>query len=332
MNIQRNFQLQDYNSFRTKANAKIFAQPQTINELKALLNKYPNEEKLILGNGCNLFFTKDFDGLVIKPMMSGITILNENDEYVEIEVGAAEDWDKLVNFCVRNNWSGIENLSLIPGSVGAAPVQNIGAYGTEVKDVITQVNTIEITSGQIKTFDTFDCRFGYRNSIFKETRKYIITSVVFRLNKSFIYQEKYVDLKNELKDISSPSLQQVRDAIINIRRRKLPDHIEIPNAGSFFKNPIINNGEKEKLLKKLPNAPIYEVDQNLFKTSAAFLIEKAGYKGKQNGNVGTYKNHALIIVNHGTNCGQDISNFKQEIQDAVKTKFDINLEAEVWIF
>lgn len=332
MNIQRNFQLQDYNSFRTKANAKIFCQPETIIELKAILNEYPKEEKLIIGNGCNLFFTKDFDGLVIKPMMSGITILNENDEYVEIEVGAAEDWDKLVNFCVRNNWSGIENLSLIPGSVGAAPVQNIGAYGTEVKDVIKQVNTIEITSGQIKIFDTFDCRFGYRNSIFKETRKYIITSVVFRLNKSFIYQEKYVDLKNELKDISSPSLQQVRDAIINIRRRKLPDHIEIPNAGSFFKNPIINNGEKEKLLKKLPNAPIYEVDQNLFKTSAAFLIEKAGYKGKQNGNVGTYKNHALIIVNHGTNCGQDISNFKQEIQDAVKTKFDINLEAEVWIF
>lgn len=332
MNIQHNFQLQDYNSFRTKAIAKSFAQPYTIDELIEVLNQYPNEEKLILGNGCNLFFTKDFDGLVIKPMMSGINILEENDDYVEIEVGASEDWDRLVSYCVSNKWSGIENLSLIPGSVGAAPIQNIGAYGTEVKDVITGVKAVNISSNKTIVFDNNDCSFDYRNSIFKQTREYIITSVIFRLSKSFTYHEKYIDLKNELKDIPAPTLQQVREAIINIRNRKLPNHIEIPNAGSFFKNPIISNDEKKQLLKKSPNAPIYYVDENHFKTSAAFLIEKAGYKGKRKGNVGTYEHHALIIVNHGTSCGQEIADFKQEIQDAVKAKFDISLEAEVWMF
>lgn len=334
MKIQHNFQLQSFNSFRTKATAKMFAAPESTDEIVELLKQYPSEEKLVLGNGCNLFFTKNFDGLVIKPMISGINILQENNEYVEIEVGASEDWDQLVEYCVNKGWSGIENLSLIPGAVGAAPIQNIGAYGTEVKDVIVEVRTIEIDTQKTKIFSNTSCNFEYRNSIFKQTRRYIITSVVFRLSKSFTYHEKYIDLKNELANISSPTLKQVRDAIIKIRMRKLPNHLELPNAGSFFKNPIINTTEKDLLIEALPNAPIYKVDNNYFKTSAAFLIEQAGYKGKRNesGKVGTYENHALIIVNYGSEDGNDIADFMHEIQQVVKYKYNIELEAEVWVF
>ncbi len=334
MTIKHNFQLQPYNSFNTEAIATLFAEVDTVDSLIEVLTKHPNEEKLILGNGCNLFFTKNFDGLVIKPTIRGIEIVNETDKFVDIEVGAGEDWDQLAEYCVNKNWAGIENLSYIPGSVGAAPIQNIGAYGTEVKDVILEVNTIEISTAQAKTFKNGDCNFEYRNSLFKQTRNYVITSVVFRLSKTFTYHEKYIDLKNELSGIQSPTLSQVREAIINIRKRKLPNHIEIPNAGSFFKNPIIDAKQKEQLIGILPNAPVYDAGKNLYKTSAAYLIEQAGYKGKTNnqGNVGTYQNHALIIVNHGTSNGNDISNFKQEIQDAVKSKFGIALEPEVWIF
>lgn len=334
MTIKHNFQLQPYNSFNTEAIATLFAEVDTVDSLIEVLTKHPNEEKLILGNGCNLFFTKNFDGLVIKPTIRGIEIVNETDKFVDIEVGAGEDWDQLAKYCVNRNWAGIENLSYIPGSVGAAPIQNIGAYGTEVKDVILEVNTIEISTAQAKTFKNGDCNFEYRNSLFKQTRNYVITSVVFRLSKTFTYHEKYIDLKNELSGIQSPTLSQVREAIINIRKRKLPNHIEIPNAGSFFKNPIIDAKQKEQLIGILPNAPVYDAGKNLYKTSAAYLIEQAGYKGKTNnqGNVGTYQNHALIIVNHGTSNGNDISNFKQEIQDAVKSKFGIALEPEVWIF
>lgn len=332
MNIQHNTQLQTYNSFRTQAVAKLFAQTETIEELLEVLQKYPNEEKLVLGNGCNLFFTKDYNGLIIKPSMKGIRIINKTTNHVDIEAGAAEDWDDFVDYCVTKGWSGIENLSLIPGSVGAAPIQNIGAYGTEVKNVIVTVNAVDITTGNIISFNNEDCLFEYRDSIFKKTRRYVITSVVFRLNKQFTYVEKYIDLKKELEGISSPTLLQVRNAIINIRNRKLPNHKVTPNAGSFFKNPILTSADKDELLNILPEAPIYDYKNNLFKTSAAYLIEKAGYKGRRSGNVGTYPNHALIIVNYGTNSGEDIADFMKEIQKTVDSEFKIKLEPEVWIF
>lgn len=332
MHIQHNVQLKPYNSFRTQATAKLFSEPQTVKELSEILKNYPDEKKLIIGKGYNLFFTKEFDGLVIRPGMRGMQIVSEADEWVEIEAGAAEDWDKLVDFCVKNNFSGIENLSLIPSTVGAAPMQNIGAYGTEVKDVITRVKTAEITTGNVQEFSNEQCEFGYRDSIFKRTQRYVITSVIFRLQKSFTYKEKYIDLSRELEGIATPSLSQVRDAIIRIRTRKLPDHIALPNAGSFFKNPILTKGEKEKLQKKLADAPIYNVDKNEFKTSAAFLIEKAGYKGKRRGMVGTYAHHALIIVNYGTENGSEILDFMHEIQDEVEKKFGLRLEPEVWVY
>ena len=332
MKIQHNKQLQQYNSFRTKAVARLFCEPQSVDELSEILKSFPDENKLILGAGNNLFFTKDYDGLIIKPAMYEINIISDDENFVEIEAGAAVEWDNLVEECVSKGYSGLENLSLIPGSVGASPIQNIGAYGSEAKDTITLVKTVDIKTGEQKVFTNNECRFGYRDSIFKQTRRYIITSVIFRLNKSFTYEEKYVDLSRELKGNLTPSLSQIREAIIAIRSRKLPDVNKLPNAGSFFKNPILTKEEKEALQKKIVDVPIYNIGENSFKTSAAFLIEKAGFKGKSNGKVGTYENHALVIINLGTEDGNDILNFAQEIINEVDKQFGIILEPEVWIF
>lgn len=332
MNIQYNIQLQPFNSFRTKALARLFGEPSSAEEVSEILKTYPNEKKLVLGAGFNLFFTRDFDGLVIKPAIRGITIVSENTGYVEIEAGAAEDWDQFVGQSVALGYAGLENLSLIPGSVGAGPVHNIGAYGTEVKDTIIKVKAVNIHSGEPCEFSNEECAFGYRDSIFKRTRAYIITSVVFRLSKSFTYKEKYIDLSRELEGIASPTLSQVRDAIIRIRTRKMPDINQLPNAGSFFKNPILSKEQKEELQKILVDVPIYNVGDNEFKTSAAFLIEKAEFKGKRHGMVGTYAHHALIIVNYGTDKGQEIVDFMHEIQQKVKQQFGIMLEPEVWIY
>ena len=332
MKIQHNKQLQQYNSFRTKAVARLFCEPQSVDELSEILKSFPDENKLILGAGNNLFFTKDYDGLIIKPAMYEINIISDDENFVEIEAGAAVEWDNLVEECVSKGYSGLENLSLIPGSVGASPIQNIGAYGSEAKDTITLVKTVDIKTGEQKEFTNNECRFGYRDSIFKQTRRYIITSVIFRLSKSFTYEEKYVDLSRELKGNLTPSLSQIREAIIAIRSRKLPDVNKLPNAGSFFKNPILTKEEKEALQKKIVDVPIYNIGENSFKTSAAFLIEKAGFKGKSNGKVGTYENHALVIINLGTEDGNDILNFAQEIINEVDKQFGIILEPEVWIF
>ena len=332
MKIQHNKQLQQYNSFRTKAVARLFCEPQSVDELSEILKSFPDENKLILGAGNNLFFTKNYDGLIIKPAMYEINIISDDENFVEIEAGAAVEWDNLVEECVSKGYSGLENLSLIPGSVGASPIQNIGAYGSEAKDTITLVKTVDIKTGEQKEFTNNECRFGYRDSIFKQTRRYIITSVIFRLNKSFTYEEKYVDLSRELKGNLTPSLSQIREAIIAIRSRKLPDVNKLPNAGSFFKNPILSKEEKDELQKKIVDLPIYNIDKNIFKTSAAFLIEKAGFKGKTNGKVGTYENHALVIINLGTEDGNDILNFAQEIRNEVEKQFGVKLEPEVWIF
>ena len=332
MNVQQHIQLQPYNSFRTKALAKLFCEPRSVEELSEVLRTYPDEPKLVIGSGCNLFFTKDFDGLIIHPAMRGICLLSENGSTVELEAAAGEDWDDFVNYCVKKGYAGIENLSLIPGTVGAAPIQNIGAYGTEVKDAIVLVHTVNKNTGKPETFSAEACEFGYRDSIFKRSRQHIVTSVVFRLSKSFVYTEKYADLNRELASVAHPSLQQVREAIIRIRRRKLPDPAELPNAGSFFKNPFLTMEEKERLLAKLPDVPIYPSETGKFKTSAAFLIEKAGYKGKRSGPVGIYERHALIIVNYATENGCDIVDFMHEVQQAVNEKFGILLEPEVRIY
>lgn len=332
MIIKHNVQLQPYNSFRTKALAKIFCEPRTSDELIEVIRTHPDKRKLVLGSGFNLFFTKDFDGLVIKPGMEKISVLSEDEQHVEIEVEAGMEWDTFVMRCVERGFSGIENLSLIPGSVGASPIQNIGAYGTEVSETIVKVNAVNLKSGTLHSFSNADCQFGYRDSIFKHQQDYVISSVTFRLNKSFTYKEKYIDLSRELNGIPNPTLSQVREAIIRVRTRKLPDFTELPNAGSFFKNPILTKEEKENLLKVALDAPVYNAGENKFKTSAAFLIDKAGYKGKRKGMVGTYEHHSLVIVNHGTEDGKDIVSFMQEVQREVMKQFGVSLEPEVQIY
>ncbi len=332
MIIKHNVQLQPYNSFRTKALAKIFCEPRTTEELIEVIKTHPGKKKLILGAGFNLFFTEDFDGLVIKPVMEEITTLSEDENHVEIEVEAGLEWDTFVQRCVERGYAGIENLSLIPGSVGASPIQNIGAYGTEVSETITRVKAVDLKSGELKSFSNEECRFGYRDSIFKQQAGQVIASVTFRLSKSFEYKEKYIDLSRELNGTPHPSLEQVREAIIRIRTRKLPDFRELPNAGSFFKNPILTKEEKENLLKIAVDAPVYNAGKNRFKTSAAYLIDKAGYKGKRRGKVGTYEHHSLVIVNHGTEDGREIVAFMKEVQQEVMKQFGVLLEPEVQIY
>lgn len=332
MKVQNNIQLQGYNSFGTKAIAKLFCEPETQEELSEVLKQYSNEQKLVLGAGYNLFFTKDFDGIVIKPSMKNIEVIWEDEDHVEIEAGAGVEWDMMVEDCVLKGYAGIENLSLIPSSVGASPIQNIGAYGSEAKDTIVLVKAVDLITCKYIEFTNSECQFGYRNSIFKSSCRYIITSVVFRLSKSFTYKEKYIDLSRELKEVETPTLKQVRDAIVKIRTRKLPDAKTLPNAGSFFKNPILTLEEKNSLQRIVVDAPIYNIGDNNFKTSAAFLIEKAGFKGKRKGMVGTYEHHALVIVNYGTNIGKEISDFANEIQEEVLKLFGIRLEPEVWIY
>ncbi|MDR2950364.1 MAG: UDP-N-acetylmuramate dehydrogenase [Dysgonomonas sp.] len=335
MDYYRQTQLKDYNSFKTEAQAKIFCKPSTIQELRQCLSDFPDEKKLIIGGGCNIFFTKDFDGLVIHPYIKGLREISdeeEEDEDIFLEVNASEDWDEFVAYCVERGFAGLENLSYIPGTVGAAPIQNIGAYGAEVKDVIREVVAVDMETGETVSFSNAECEFGYRDSVFKRTNKYLVISVVFHLKRTFVYIPKYADLNKELEDFEEPSIQDVRDAVIRVRQRKLPDEKVLPNAGSFFKNPYISKEQADKILIDYPNLPAYPLKDGLIKTSAAFLIDKAGYKGKRNDNVGTYPNQPLIIVNYGTSDGNEILSFMHEVQKAVKDTFGIELEPEVRIF
>lgn len=329
-----NIQLRPYNSFQTEAVAKVFCEPSNVEELRQCLLDFADDDKLIIGGGCNLFFTKDFDGIVIKPNFYGKKILANpiNDpDHVHIEVMASEDWDELVEFCVNEGYSGLENLSYIPGTVGASPIQNIGAYGAEVKDCIYKVTTLNRETLEIEEFLNEECQFEYRDSYFKRSNKYIVISVEFCLNKTYHYTPKYADLNKELESIADPTIKDVREAVIRVRKRKLPDQRELPNAGSFFKNPYLSKKVAEKLKEEYPEVPLYPVDENVLKTSAAYLIDKAGYKGKQIGNIGTYPKQALIIVNYGSTNGNDIVSFMEEIQSVVAEKFNIQLEPEVRI-
>jgi len=335
MDYYRQYQLKNFNSFKTEALAKIFCQPKSVKELQQCLADYPNEKKLIIGGGCNLFFTKDFDGVVIHPEIKGLREVSdeeEEDEDIFLEVNASEDWDELVAYCVERGFAGIENLSLIPGTVGAAPIQNIGAYGAEVKDVIREVVAINMETNEVVSFANNECEFGYRDSIFKRNNKYFIISVVFHLKRTFVYIPRYFDLNKELDDIPEPTIEDVRKAVISVRQRKLPDEKILPNAGSFFKNPYITRDHADIIIGDYPDLPAYPQKDGLLKTSAAFLIDKAGYKGKRIGNIGTYPNQPLIIVNYGSVNGNDIVRFMQEIQKVVKDEFNIELEPEVRIY
>ena len=331
---QYSVELKPYNSFRTEALAKIFCEPSNIQEVKQCFIDYPNEQKLVLGGGCNLFFTQNFDGIVIKPNLLGIkeiSIEDNDTNSIFLEAMASQDWDEFVEYCVDKGYSGLENLSYIPGTVGASPIQNIGAYGSEVKDCIYKVLALDTETLEEISFSNSECEFAYRDSYFKKNNKYVIVSVIFQLSKSYTYLPKYVDLNKELENTDKPTIKDVRESVIRVRQRKLPDHKEFPNAGSFFKNPYITQNVANNIISSYPELPIYPIDGELLKTSAAFLIDKAGCKGIKTGKIGTYPKQPLIIVNYGSNDGNDIVAFMKNIQKAVLDKFGITLEPEVWI-
>ena len=333
LKIQENFSLKDYNSFNINAKCKFFAKCVNINQIKELLNneEFKNERKLILGGGNNILFTKDFNGIVIKPEIKGISIIKETSDNIFIKANAGEDWDEFVDYCVKNNWGGIENLSLIPGKVGTSPIQNIGAYGVEVKDVIEEVETIDINNCEIATYNNEQCKFAYRNSIFKYELKgkVIITSVIFKLSKNPLYKVHYGNLNLELEKYSELSLSTIRKAIIDIRNNKLPDPKKIGNAGSFFKNPYISSKKATELKKYHSNIPIYPLPNGEVKIPAGWLIENTGWKGYKDNNIGVHKNQALVLVNYGRAKGNDIYELACKIQESVNKKFNILLTMEV---
>lgn len=303
-------------------------------ELPGLFKKKVFLEKhMVLGGGSNVLFKSDFDGLVILNRISGIEIISENEDEVIIKVGAGEVWHDLVMHCVNNGWGGIENLSLIPGTVGAAPMQNIGAYGVEIKEVFTELNAYDIENGEFKTFSNKECEFAYRSSVFKThlKGKYIICEVSFSLSKKPIINSSYGAIQKTLekKGISNPGIQDISQAVIEIRKSKLPDPAEIGNCGSFFKNPVVEKRLANNLGKKYPQMPRYPIDENHVKIPAGWLIEKAGWKGKKIGNTGSHKDQALVLVNYGNANGEEIAQLALDIQKDISIRFDILLEPEV---
>jgi len=335
MQIENNISLKPRNTFGVDVKAKYFVEVYNINELKELLSdeKYSGVKKIILGGGSNVLFTKDFEGLVIVLSNKDIKVISQNYESFFIEADAGVEWDEFVKYCVDNNYTGLENLSLIPGKVGAAPIQNIGAYGVEVKDFIEKVNIILLDNLEIKTLSNSECKFGYRDSAFKQSLKgmFIITSVLFRIPKNPIFNIGYEAIKNYFKnnEISKINSESIRNAIISIRRSKLPDPNEIGNAGSFFKNPIISKLKYGVLKNEYPELNGYFESENAVKISAGWLIEKCGLKGKRTGDVGVHDKQALVLVNYGSATGTEIVEFSKMIQQEVKNKFDINIFNEV---
>jgi UDP-N-acetylmuramate dehydrogenase len=286
---------------------------------------------LILGGGSNILFTKDFEGYILRPAIKGIKIINESDTNITLKVGAGEDWDEFVAYCVGRGWGGIENLSLIPGNVGTCPIQNIGAYGVEVKDVITEVEALNISTLKPENFKNNECEFAYRDSIFKRKLKgtHVLTHVSFKLQKQPVFKLDYGKLNEELKRFDGVNLANIRQAVIDIRDSKLPKPEELGNAGSFFKNPVVEKQKAIALLSEYEDMPSYDQGLGKVKIPAGWLIEKAGWKGKTIGNVGVHKNQALVLVNYGGAAGSDIYNLATEVQKSVKQMFDIDITMEV---
>jgi len=331
--IQENTLLTEFNTFGLPIKACFFAQIATLTELKDVLEKHdPALPLLILGGGSNILFTKDFEGLVIKVNFRGIRILEEDEKSIILEAGAGETWHDLVLFAVRNNWAGIENLSLIPGTVGAAPIQNIGAYGVELKDCFESLDAVAIGSGRVHSFTKAECEFGYRSSVFKTHLKnrFVIEKVRLRLRKNPKPNISYTALKTYFeKNNLEHTIQNISEAVIAIRNSKLPDPKKLGNCGSFFKNPEILKSHYQTILQNYPQAVGFESGENLVKMSAGWLIEQCGWKGKIVGNTGAYKEQALVLVNYGQASGQEIYNLAKAIEQSVKEKFEIELQAEV---
>ena len=335
MNIIENYPLLKLNTFGVDVKAKYFTSINTINELIEVTktNVFKDLELLILGGGSNILFTKDFDGLVILNNIKGKEIIDQNQQSIFLKIGAGENWHELVMYCVDNGWGGIENLSLIPGNTGTAPMQNIGAYGVEIKETFIELEALEISSGKIVKFNNSDCEFGYRESVFKNKMKnqYIILNITLELKKNPVLNINYGDVKAilESQNIKNPAIKEVSNAIISIRQSKLPDPKKIGNSGSFFKNPIVSLNLLELIKKKYPNVVNYEINENEFKIAAGWLIERAGWKGKKFNNYGIHEKQALVLVNYGLANGMEIFELSEKIILDIKDKFGIKLEREV---
>lgn len=334
MVLQYDYPLKSHNTFHFDVYAEYFSAPQNVQEIIEVLTEptLKNKARFILGGGSNVLFQSNFKGLILKPDIQSIQVIHETAQSVWVEVGAGVDWDSFVEWSVSKAYYGIENLSLIPGHVGASPVQNIGAYGTEIMDVITQVNGIFLDSLETFSFKNKECEFSYRDSIFKNSLKgkTIITSVEFVLGKVGNIKTSYGGVAKEVESLGGSSLKNVRQAIINIRQSKLPDPAVIGNVGSFFKNPIVENTVANKIIQKFPDAPIYKLDEGYSKIPAGWMIEQCGWKGKSLGNATVHKNQALVLINNtGLANGQDILALAHEIEKSVKLKFGIEISKEV---
>ncbi len=335
MKIKEKYSLQSLNTFGLKVDAKYFTVVASTEEIKqaGLFAKDKNIPLLILGGGSNILFKNDFRGLVVKNEIKGISVIEQTDDSVFVKVMGGEIWDDFVKFCVGKGWGGVENLSLIPGSAGAGPIQNIGAYSVELKDSFTELNAYFWKTGEKRRFLKDECEFGYRTSVFKKKLKgeLFIESVTFRLDKKPILKTDYGAIKNELASITGrkATIQDVRDAVIKIRRSKLPDPVELGNAGSFFKNPVVSSGKLAKLKAEYPEIVSYKQADGSYKLAAGWLIDKCGWKGKRAGNAGVHSKQALVLVNYGNATGAEILNLAGKIQKSVFDGFGVRLEMEV---
>lgn len=332
MNIQENISLKEYNSFGIDVIAKRFLKIDSVAQLREILSI--ETSIFILSGGSNLLFTKNIDKLVLLINNKGIEIIEETDSHVFIKAQAGENWHEFVLWCIEHNFGGLENLSLIPGNVGTSPIQNIGAYGVEIKDTFHKLKAIEIQTGNRKIFDASECYFGYRNSVFKNELKgkYIITSVIFKLTKKnheLNYSYGAIQLELENHKILNPTIKDVSNGVIAIRNSKLPDPKKIGNSGSFFKNPVVLNSKFQELKNKHQIIPFYKISKTEVKIPAGWLIEQCGFKGKRFGDAGVHSKQALVLVNYGNATGQEIYALAQKIQQTVLTTFGISLEIEV---
>ncbi|WP_250433006.1 UDP-N-acetylmuramate dehydrogenase [Hanstruepera flava] len=333
MTILQDISLKNYNTFGIDCLAKHFISVNNIDSLKAVLKKDAFSNYLFLGGGSNMLLTQDVDALVIHLNFKGISLVSESDNHVLVQVNAGENWHDFVLWCLENNYGGIENLSLIPGNVGTAPIQNIGAYGVELKDVMESCEVLNINTLALETFTNKDCQFEYRNSIFKKQKgKYIVCKVKFKLtkNKHKLHTE-YGAISQQLKvmNVENPTIRDVSKAVISIRQSKLPDPNNIGNSGSFFKNPVISKQQYIALQSNFPDIPGYTVSEHEIKVPAGWLIEKAGFKGKRFGDYGVHKKQALVLVNYGNAKGRDILKLAELIKTTINRIFGITIEAEV---
>jgi UDP-N-acetylmuramate dehydrogenase len=335
--IQENISLKPYNTFGIDVKARRFASVTSLDELKSIVDENRHEPLFLMGGGSNMLLTQDVDALVLHLNLRGKQVLKQDDDHVWVEVQAGEPWHEFVLYAIENNWGGIENMSLIPGNVGTSPIQNIGAYGREIKDTFVSCKALHLETLEVHEFSNADCKFGYRESIFKQEAKgqYIIVSVVFKLTRrNHQINTAYGDIQAELaeKGVTEPTIRDVSNAVIAIRQSKLPDPKILGNSGSFFKNPVISVSQFEKVKAEHPEVKSFPVSETEVKVPAGWLIEHAGLKGKRWGNAGVHEKQALVLVNYGGATGQEILEVSRKVQATVLEKFGVAIEAEVNVF